>query len=297
MKSVQQDCKEDDLQTKQNASSYGTSFIPHSLSAELSTIWGSSFNGKLKRDLISKLFATCSEDICALFKSIGVETSVSTITEKKLLGNDKHLQQSPNQPDSAVKISKFCTKLIKMNKEMIPMDSLLEALSQLFVLDITIVHRSLHILKVILQMVSSWDIGCSKRKNIITAQSENSNAMKLGNFGTKLSEAYTFVEDEEDILNHMCISTSLRIMIVKQMQKILQKNNDQLIQLEALSIIHLLTIGSDPFAERETIGLITIKILPKLLHMDVGPHVQRQAVEILFLLLNCKLSLSFWVNC
>lgn len=76
--------------------------------------------------------------------------------------------------------------------------------------------------------------------------------------------------------------------IFKKMQQITFSDTEECIRVEALSVMNLILMWSDPNSEREKFWLTPLlESLPQLFRKEAGLHVRQRAVRLLFLLLNC----------
>ncbi|KAJ8499036.1 hypothetical protein OPV22_009588 [Ensete ventricosum] len=87
------------------------------------------------------------------------------------------------------------------------------------------------------------------------------------------------------------------VSIFKCMQLVAMKNTKEAVRIEALGVMILIMMESNPSTERDKFGLMTLlEVLPKLLQKEAGPHVQKHALHLLFLLLNCPKMLLLFSN-
>lgn len=87
--------------------------------------------------------------------------------------------------------------------------------------------------------------------------------------------------------NDTFLSSESWISIFEMMKQIALRIRNENVQSEASSIMILILLRSNPNTERKRFGLLTLlEIVPQLLQKEVGLHVQKQAVRLLFLLLN-----------
>ncbi|KAK9144220.1 hypothetical protein Sjap_004123 [Stephania japonica] len=129
----------------------------HSLSNKLHAIWGSHsrFSG---RDLVSKLFVTCSTDFHFLSRCIGTNMP-SQITLNSLTDESLSCISSHGHSVEAAKVSRLFFILTKMSNGMVQLDILFDALLDLCALPNVIVsHTSLRIVHAILLYVLSLNI-------------------------------------------------------------------------------------------------------------------------------------------
>lgn len=105
------------------------------------------------------------------------------------------------------------------------------------------------------------------------------------------------MENEDRISRtSMYLSFDTSILIFEKMQKIALSKTEEYIQTEALSIMNLILMASN-HSEREKFGLVQLlEGLPQLLQKEIVLCVRKQAVRLLFLLLNCPKMLSMFCD-
>ncbi|KAF3951459.1 hypothetical protein CMV_022888 [Castanea mollissima] len=83
------------------------------------------------------------------------------------------------------------------------------------------------------------------------------------------------------------------------MHQIIVRNTEECVRLEAVSVMIVILMRSNAYMEREKFGkAIAFESLSQLLRKDAGLRVQRHAVHLLYLLLNCpKLLVMFCSIC
>ncbi|EHA8587367.1 hypothetical protein COCNU_scaffold001978G000010 [Cocos nucifera] len=88
--------------------------------------------------------------------------------------------------------------------------------------------------------------------------------------------------------NDTFLSSESWISIFGAMKQIALRIRKECVQSEALSIMIVILMRTNSNAERKRFGLLSIlEAVPQLLQKEVGLHVQKQTVRLLFLLLNC----------
>lgn len=88
-----------------------------------------------------------------------------------------------------------------------------------------------------------------------------------------------------------------QISLIEAILKVAIKNTSEDILIEAFSIINLILAGNEPILEREKFGKILLtESFPKFLMKEVGVNVQRKALQVLFLLLNCPKLMTMFCN-
>lgn len=85
----------------------------------------------------------------------------------------------------------------------------------------------------------------------------------------------------------MFLSFDSLLNIFEVMQKIVVRNVEEYIRLEGLLIMSLIMMECKPNTDREKFGSVNLlQTLSTLMRRDAGVHVRKQAVRLLFLLLN-----------
>ncbi|VAI54450.1 unnamed protein product [Triticum turgidum subsp. durum] len=93
--------------------------LMNNISSSLCAIWGRPANSMLGRSLISKILASCSEEMLTLFQSARLPDKCETSTEASSSMNNA--------------VSEVYDIIVKMNSDTIPIRTLLEALLNLCV--------------------------------------------------------------------------------------------------------------------------------------------------------------------
>lgn len=87
--------------------------------------------------------------------------------------------------------------------------------------------------------------------------------------------------------------------LYQTMHQIVTRHGEEIIRVEAVSIMNILLLRTDAYVEREMYGEVLIfQSISQLLRKEAGLGVQKQTVRLLYLLLNCpKLMSIFCSNC
>ncbi|KAL5724707.1 hypothetical protein ACHQM5_007932 [Ranunculus cassubicifolius] len=199
--------------------------------------------------------------------------------------------------------------LLPIYNEMMPLDVLIHALLDLCTLDnVDVVHRSFCIMRVILQQLG-WNGRSDKRDNVMVEGMHSKKKTEickspgvewtstlLGDFSSNSRPDTLFKDEHEDVV---FLSTLDWMPLFDKIQEIAVGSKEECIQVEAISVMNLILMRSNPCLEREKFGSrLLFGNLSRLLHNDVALQVRKQAVHLLFLLLNCpKILVVFCVGC
>ncbi|XP_022010968.1 protein SENSITIVE TO UV 2 isoform X3 [Helianthus annuus] len=238
-----------------------------SVSRKLAGIW----EPESRSNLVSKLFVACEADLQILFGFLGLNIIPSTT---KMASN--HCIQSAE----AAKVSHLYITLTKVGIELqISYDTgklgdLLEALVDLCCLqNMMIVHRSLCVLHVVLKHILNMENKLCRRDNVIITVNRSSETV------------LTSARKESQPL----ISCSKWFSLFQRMHQVVRRRQcEENIRVEAVSIMNILLLRTDAYTEREMYGEVSVfESIPQLLRKEAGLGVQKQAVHLLYLLLNC----------
>lgn len=93
------------------------------------------------------------------------------------------------------------------------------------------------------------------------------------------------------------ISCSKWLSLYQYMHQIITKHSEESLRTEAVSIMILLLLRTDAYAEREMYGEVPVFLsISQLLRKEAGVGVQKQAVHLLYLLLNCPKLMSMFCS-
>lgn len=103
-----------------------------------------------------------------------------------------------------------------------------------------------------------------------------------------------FTESQGSLNSHF----AMWITLFRKLHQIMLDNPSRSIKLQAISTMNLIVRKSHPGIEREQFGQILFyRSLSEILRKKVGANVQLQAVQILFLLLNCPTLFKLFCGC
>ncbi|XP_024030568.1 uncharacterized protein LOC21405602 isoform X2 [Morus notabilis] len=299
------------------------------LSKKLLDIWGLPKIPTLGRNLISNLLVACQTDLHVLFGFMDMNFSVklrmdSLVCESSASVSQYHLQSCHTL--EATKVSHFYSVLTKINTGMAQLEALLKPLLDLCsVENVVIVHRSLHILHIFLQHLLSFERKSGERENIMieglcsgngvlnpcgSGASTGMDTFSVSKhrtsftgcvpFSTKLLDAETSIE-KEPWYPGFAISVS-RIDWLSLFELVLQiamRKTEEIVRVEAVSIMNIILIRSNAYTEREKFGNAQVfGSISQLLKKEAGLQVQKHSIQLLYLLLNCpKLLFTFCSGC
>ncbi|KAI7725283.1 hypothetical protein M8C21_031724 [Ambrosia artemisiifolia] len=274
-------CKAVGVQTDGHAISTDVTIKKNlSVSRKLASIWETQ-NGQIPRtNLFSKLFVACEADLQILFGFLGLNIP-SKKTTPKMTAN--HSIQSAE----AAKVSHLYITLTKM----------------------MIVHRSLCVLHVVLKHILNTENNLCCRDNVFINDPSTVNRSSGEHFemGHMLSErnnetsnlhhpvlsrliSAKKIQNKDNSRNESqpLISGSKWFSLFQTMHQVVTRRCEENIRVEAVSIMNILLLRTDAFTEREMYGDVSVfQSISQLLRKEAGLGVQKQAVHLLHLLLNC----------
>ncbi|CAH1434574.1 unnamed protein product [Lactuca virosa] len=291
-------CKAVGVQTDDDELMIKKSLSVTNHSRKLADIWEPGNDQQPRNNLVSKLFVACGADLQVLFGCLGLNIPSKKTTTKMESFNHDLLDMAPNhhiQSVEAAKVSHLYLTLTKISYDIGRLDDLLEALVTLcHVQNKTIVHRSLCVLHVVLKHIFVMENkGCS-RDNVIVNE--------------KHSEVRHLFPDNP---HHPVLSSLINAKKVgdsssfkwfsyyQTMHQIIMTHSEEVIRVEAVSIMNILLLRTDAYKERKMYGEVPVfETISQLLRKEAGVAVQKQTVDLLYLLLNCpSLMLMFCSSC
>ncbi|KAF5206412.1 Dimerizations protein, partial [Thalictrum thalictroides] len=290
---------------------------------KFSAIWGLPTNQRSGKSLVPKLLMICAADFYALFRCMGMNMPSTLESLDDLALHDK-LQCG--QSAEAAKVAHLYLILTKVNNEMLQLDILIKALIELCTIDnVIVVHKSLRIVRVVLQYVLDLDARSYHRDNVvIEGMAPRNNTVEICNsqkgnngvqFGATKNRASflgsdcssirsfdldTLSNEDHGYSSNIAFISALEWMsLFESMHQIAIGNKEEYIKVEAISVMNLILMKSHPCLEREKFGSsLLFESLSRLLQKDFSLHVQMHAVRLLFLLLNCpKILVLFCSAC
>ncbi|KAK1614455.1 hypothetical protein QYE76_019972 [Lolium multiflorum] len=258
----------------------------NNISSSLCAIWGRPANSMLGRSLISKILASCSEEMLTLLQSTR--------------SPDKCENSSEGSSSMHNAISEVYDIIIKVNSDAVPVQTLLEALLNLCVVgNVVVVGRALRILYSILQNLLTHGVKSNQRNNVIIGTNVNSNMeMESNNRLLNAPGMKNLVRSEDGLhIGNMFLPSTFWPSFFTAVLQIALKYSEESIRVDALSIVILVVRTSDPKVEREKFGFTTVmESLHPLLQKENGLLVKKHSVHLLFLLLNCPTMLKLLCN-
>ncbi|CAM0947306.1 unnamed protein product [Alopecurus aequalis] len=258
----------------------------NSISSSLCAIWGRPANSMLGRSLISRILASCSEEMLTLLQSTRLP--------------DKCENSSEASSSMNIAISELYDLIIKMNSDTVPIQTLLEALLNLCAVgNAVVVGRALRILYSILQNLLTHGIKSNQRNNVSIGMDVNNNTeMESTNMLLNASGMENLIRSEDGLhIGNMFLPSTFWPSFFTSVLQIALKYSEEGIRVDALSIIILIVRTSDPKVEREKFGFTSVmESLHPLLQKENGLLVKKHSVHLLFLLLNCPTMLKLLCN-
>nr|GLL48707.1 uncharacterized protein LOC109152913 isoform X2 [Ipomoea trifida] len=271
--------------------------------------WESSSGQKLGRILVSE---TCEADFRILFGFLDSSFPSKKRTEFSISDSRVAMEEAPLQDhlNVSAKVSHLYSVLTKISNEMISLDDLLDALVDLCRLkNVVIVYRALHILHEVLSYTSCTERREDRRSNVIVEEpSLEGNLMELdeNGYSRRGSHAKETVDHSHAlygaILNNsdtfprtgffnpgtsVFTSSFNYLSLFEMMCQIIMMNDLEHVRWEAVSIMNLILVRNRTYSEREKFGSETVFLsVSQLLRKEAGYRVQKQAVRLLYLLLN-----------
>ncbi|PKA53236.1 hypothetical protein AXF42_Ash009966 [Apostasia shenzhenica] len=265
------------------------------ISSSLHTIWHSPYHKRSGTNLIWNLLRSSSTDFYALFGSINMSSKIAPdkLTNESLSNMPFQDGTHPIQSSDSVKAHKFYHLLMKMRDGMVPLQAFFDPLLELCNLDnVSIACMSLRILRDTLQHLL-LQASSRGRSNVFVGPSTSNNFkgqgtnIEIKELGFSFGLVNLCMEEDKDSSNKMSLSIEGLLNTFEVMQQIVARNIDDHILFEALSIMSLIVMESKPNSERERFCSINLlKTLSLIMRRDVGVPVRKQAVYLLFLLLN-----------
>ncbi|CAL5060526.1 unnamed protein product [Urochloa decumbens] len=249
------------------------------ISSNLRAILGMATNSLSRRNLISKIIISCSEEILSLLQCTRLTDNCETSHEANSSINEA--------------ISQVHDMFIKMNNEKIPIQTFLEALLNLCIFDnAAIVRRTLRILLSILQhLLNYYGTKSSGRTNVSVEPYVN---VHMENHHKDSSTVLSSLDAENLSKQHnMSLPFTFWSSVFTVMLQIVVKYPEDTIRTDALSIMILVLRTTDPKEERHRFRFTSVMTgLHLLLQKENGLLVKKNSVRLLFLLLNCPVMLK-----
>ncbi|KAK3182916.1 hypothetical protein Dsin_030202 [Dipteronia sinensis] len=298
------------------------------LSKKLQDIWGFPSDQMLGKNLISKLFVACSLEFHALFDCMSINTSSKHMNSLAVetsadVASQSHMHSYPSA--EAAKVSQLYSVLTKIGNGMVQLEALVEPLLDLCgVENVVIVNRSLRILHVFLKHLLTLERKAEVRDNVMIEGHLSRN--NIGDFhGASNGKNSLFCRRGDEASCAGCVMFGIRspesdtvrknvywspgraawlsyinwVSIFELMNQIAMRNTEEYVRSEAVSIMNLIVLSSHSYMDREKFGQpLVFDNISQLLKKEAGFHVQKEALHLLYLLLNCpKIFVAFCSDC
>ncbi|KAK2969079.1 hypothetical protein RJ640_020390 [Escallonia rubra] len=198
-------------------------------------------------------------------------------------------------PVEVAKISDLYCLLTKISCDMVKLEALVEALVDLCALqNVIIVYRSLRVLR------------CAVLRDTVMIEGTSSGEGTAGGtldpgcipLGTRFLHAA--VAHKTEVRNHDYVMPVSRVdwdSLFELLHKIAMRVNEEHVRLEAVSIMNMILMKTNAYLDREKFGRLQVfQSVSQLLKKEAGFGVQKQAVHLLYLLLNCPKLMAFFCS-
>ncbi|KAK0590837.1 hypothetical protein LWI29_032316 [Acer saccharum] len=299
------------------------------LSKKMQDIWGFPSDQMLGKNLISKLFVACSLEFHVLFDCMSINTSSKHMNSLAVetsadVASQNHMHSYPRA--EAAKVSQLYSVLTKIGNGMVQLEALVEPLLDLCgVENVVIVNRSLRILHVFLKHLLTLErkAECTLLRDNVMIEGHLSRN-NIGDFhGANNAKNSLFCRRGDEASCAGCVTFGIRspeadtvrkkaywspgsaawhinwISIFELMNQIAMRNTEEYVRSEAVSIMNLIVLSSHSYMDREKFGQpLVFDNISQLLKKEAGLHVQKEALHLLYLLLNCpKIFVAFCSDC
>ncbi|XP_066321127.1 protein SENSITIVE TO UV 2-like [Miscanthus floridulus] len=248
------------------------------ISSNLRAMWGMPPNSLSRRNLISKIIVSCSEEILSLLQCTRLSDNCEPSSEPSSSMNEA--------------ISQVYDMFIKMNSGKISIQTFLEALLNLCAFDnAAIVGRTLRVLLRVLQHLLHHGVKSSGRNNVSVEPYVN---IHMENNHKDCSTLLSPLDAKDSLRQHyMFLPFTSWSSLFTAMLQIGVKYSEETIRTDALSIMILIVRSTDAKEERHKFGFTSVMTrLHLLLQKENGLLVKKHSVRLLFLLLNCPVMLK-----
>ncbi|KAG5228662.1 protein SENSITIVE TO UV [Salix suchowensis] len=279
------------------------------LSETLLGIWGSSTSEQqLGRNLISKLFMACPTDFQVLFGCMSMNVS----SKSSHAALQYHMCSFPTS--EAAKVSHLFSVLTKINNGVLQLEALYRSLLDFCdVTHVAILSSSLHILLVFLKQLLS--LGAKSGGDNIKIEGlrsedslEGQDLFRMISYETS-NAGCSSLGIKSIYPKHLCKKRCLNadislplssvnwVLLFEMMLQIAVSNTEECVILEAISIMNVILMSSNAQTETEKFGQSPVfESVAQLLRREAGLRVQKEALHLLFLLLNCSKLLSIFCS-
>ncbi|GMP95360.1 hypothetical protein CsSME_00044440 [Camellia sinensis var. sinensis] len=294
---------------------------------KLLSVWESSSGQGSPRNLVSKLLVACETDFHVLFGCFNLSSKGTMNSLADARSSDVSLQdhKPPTLSAEAEKVSHLYSMLTKIDSGMVKLDALFEALVDLcsFENDV-IMYRSLRVLRMVVSHTFGLEMESHRRDNVIVEGPSLDNTEDI--YGFKCAETGTLFSADVDEMSDSGLITFRRSLlnaeslckkeqrnhgsavltscldwfsVFELMRQIAMRSTEECVRLEAVSIMNMILMRSNAYLDRGKFARILVfQSISHLLRKESGLSVQKQAVHLLYLLLNCpKLMAMFCSGC
>ncbi|XP_057521238.1 protein SENSITIVE TO UV 2 isoform X1 [Amaranthus tricolor] len=284
--------------------------------SKLQSIWFQKSSQRAHKNFVAKLLEACASEFCVLFGCSGL--SVTSLRDHKSL---THAQMSGKSLVlhcvEVSKVSQLYTVLTKLADDMGLINAFLFSLHDLCGHEnVQIVRSSLCILRTALYLLINISRICTLRDNVkVESCSPGSDAVQIhsseveravsvcdvggdGTFHTSSVTACKIVYIAEcETFSFICHVDWLRLFI--SMGQIAVKLAEEHARVEAVSIMNIILMRTDPCSTREKFGeSVVFEAISLLLRKEAGVSCRKEVVHLLYLLLNCpKILATFCSSC
>ncbi|XP_047328953.1 protein SENSITIVE TO UV 2 [Impatiens glandulifera] len=288
-------------------------------SSRLLSLWNPTKKRGLQKDILSKLFLACESDFHILFGCLSTNSSLekATLSAPHESSLQVHFQAHVHIADTT-KISHLYSLLTKIGSGLVELDTLIDALVDLCRTEnAIIVYRALHILHIVLNHLSSLGEEPDKRDNIVVDEEPSSGSKTEDPYGRLSKETRTIFDVDTNATFSGNKASSSRIQrnnrllgnefliskcsldwvfVFKSMHEIIMRHTQECVKLEAVSITNLIVLRTNAYLGRVKYGSKPVfQSISLLLQKDAGSSVQKQAVHLLYLLINCPELLAMFI--
>ncbi|KFK31549.1 hypothetical protein AALP_AA6G126400 [Arabis alpina] len=276
------------------------------LSKKLQDIWRISNYQDPRKKLISELLLACSTDLQILFSFMKTSTP-SQEKEKQAAKTSSNIQSSTALESE--KVHNLYSAVTTISYGFVNLKTLVEPLLDLCKAEnAVLVHRSLHVLHVLLEHISGDEKRFEARDNITggeasscdNAQSHGYKGRSKTNLGIgdsvcssdipfrEKSDAESSKKSDGDTDNAQPSWDPNWHSLFNLMNEIASRRTEANVKLEAVSIMNIIVMRTDAYTERETfVSDEVFKSISLLLRKEAGVHVRKGAIQLFYLLLNC----------
>ncbi|CAN1174931.1 Protein SENSITIVE TO UV 2 [Linum perenne] len=267
---------------------HGASSSSVRLHEKLLSIWGCTSDEQSGRNLISKLLMACTEEFRVLFGTMSLTATSASVS------NHVH----GFCPSDATKVSELYNVMIKVSNGLLKVEALFGPLLDLCgVENVEILHSCLCILHVLLKHLLSLGSKPGRRNNVKLERLNCDGSSKEMDLFNAIQESYAGLPDSSTVSSSVsCVNWH---SLFELMLQIAMDNSNERVRLEAISVMNMIVSRSNASVEREKYGSRTVlQSITQFLKREAGFSVQKGAVHLLFLLLNCpKILNSFCSGC